>query len=123
MVYNRSHFSQVLAGSAGYLLGALHVGCVGGVCALANIAPELVCELYLGFQQKIDNRGDLTLLQHRLIGPNTAVTKTYGVAGMKQAMDMAGYYGGPTRKPLMPLVPEAQQHLRNILLDAKLIAI
>ena len=40
-------------------------------------------------------------LQHRLIGPNAAVTKVYGVPGLKAAMDIGGhYFGGVTRRPL-----------------------
>ena len=42
-------------------------------------------------------------LQHRLIGPNGAVTKRFGVPGLKQTMDWLGYYGGPSRKPLLDL--------------------
>ena len=33
---------QVLAGSASYLLPALVVGAVGGICGLANVLPEQV---------------------------------------------------------------------------------
>ena len=42
-------------------------------------------------------------LQHRLIAPNGAVTKKFGVPGLKKAMDWLGYYGGPSRKPLLEL--------------------
>ena len=42
-------------------------------------------------------------LQHRLISPNGAVTKRFGVPGLKQAMEWLGYYGGPSRKPLLDL--------------------
>ena len=33
---------QVLAGSASYLLSALTVGAVGGICGLANVLPAEV---------------------------------------------------------------------------------
>ena len=36
---------QVIAGSAGFLLAALTVGSVGGICALANVLPRPVCDL------------------------------------------------------------------------------
>ena len=36
----------VLAGSASFLLPALKVGAVGGICALANALPAQVCQLY-----------------------------------------------------------------------------
>jgi 4-hydroxy-2-oxoglutarate aldolase len=47
--------------------------------------------------------------QHTLIAPNSAVTKQLGVAGLKEAMDWFGYYGGPCRAPLAPL--SAQESL------------
>lgn len=36
---------SILAGSAGFLLPALSVGAVGGICALANILPNEVCQI------------------------------------------------------------------------------
>ena len=36
---------QVLAGSASFLLPALSVGAVGGICAVANVLPGPVCQL------------------------------------------------------------------------------
>lgn len=106
----RSEEFQVLAGSASFLLASLHVGAVGGICALANALPEEVCMLQQLFQdQKLD---EATALQHRLIDPNGAVTKTFGVPGLKTAMEWFGYYGGPTRKPLMPLSKEEEGKLR-----------
>jgi len=92
---------QVLAGSASFLLPALAVGAVGGICALANVLPKQVCEV-----QKLFDAGKLEeakLLQHKLIAPNSAVTKIYGVPGLKKSLDWFGYYGGPCRKPLLPL--------------------
>ena len=35
----------VLAGSANFLLPALKVGAVGGICALANALPKEVCQI------------------------------------------------------------------------------
>jgi len=102
---------QLLAGSASFLLSALMVGSVGGICALANTLPGPVCDL-----QGLYDAGDLSAardLQHKLIGPNNAVTKQFGVPGLKQAMDWCGYYGGPTRKPMLPLEPAETQELEN----------
>ena len=47
-------------------------GCVGGVCALANVLGRETCELYaLAKQGKTE---EAKTLQHKLIGPNTAVS-------------------------------------------------
>jgi 4-hydroxy-2-oxoglutarate aldolase len=40
---------SILAGSASFLLPALGVGAVGGICALANVLPNQVCEVYEKF--------------------------------------------------------------------------
>ena len=43
---------QVIAGSAGFLLPAMTVGAVGGICALANVLPAPVCKLVTLFSQQ-----------------------------------------------------------------------
>jgi 4-hydroxy-2-oxoglutarate aldolase len=114
----RSEKFQILAGSAGFLLGALAVGAVGGVCALANIAAARLTQLWKSFRE-----GDVTRarqIQLPLIEANTAVTARFGVAGLKAAMDMLGYYGGPVRAPLLPLPEEDRITLREIIQKAEL---
>jgi 4-hydroxy-2-oxoglutarate aldolase len=103
---------QILAGSASFLLSALHVGAVGGICALANALPNQVCRLQELYRQGDSARAEASELQRRLVGPNAAVTKTFGVAGMKTAMDLYGFYGGPTRRPLLPLEADEKEKLR-----------
>jgi len=110
---------QVLAGSAGFYLPALSVGAVGAVAALANIAAGPMAELGRRF-----NAGDLAAagqLQRRLVEPNLAVTRRFGVAGLKQALDWLGYYGGPVRSPLLPLTAGQAGELRSILQAASLL--
>nr|KAF6303844.1 hypothetical protein mMyoMyo1_006397 [Myotis myotis] len=101
---------QVLAGSAGFLLASYAVGAVGGVCALANVLGAQVCQL-----ERLCLTGqweDAQKLQLRLIEPNTAVTRRFGIPGLKKAMDWLGYYGGPCRAPLQELSPEEEEELR-----------
>ncbi|XP_048407119.1 4-hydroxy-2-oxoglutarate aldolase, mitochondrial [Stegostoma tigrinum] len=102
---------QVLAGSAGFLLSAYSVGAVGGVCALANVLGEPLCnleKLCLGGQW-----AEARELQYRLIEPNTAITQKYGIAALKEAMGWFGYYGGLCRSPLLPLTEAERKDLRN----------
>jgi 4-hydroxy-2-oxoglutarate aldolase len=110
---------QVLAGSASFLYPAMVLGAVGGVCALANIAPRECCQL-----ADLMRRGDheaASELQLRLIAPNAAVTSRFGVPGLKQALDWVGYYGGTARSPLGPLAEEEVAELRRVLVEAELI--
>ncbi|CAL4062339.1 unnamed protein product, partial [Meganyctiphanes norvegica] len=103
---------QILAGSAGFLLTALQLGCVGGVCALANVLGEEVCRLQSLFEE--GNIQEAVALQYRLIGPNSAVTKQLGVSGLKQSMDWLSLYGGPTRAPILPLTQQETLSLRSV---------
>lgn len=110
---------QMLAGSASFMLAALAVGAVGCVAALANAAPGAVLELLGAFQA-----GDIEsarVIQARLLQPNHAVTAGFGVAGLKAALDMLGYYGGPVRSPLQPLRDGQRQELRQVLETAELL--
>ena len=104
---------QILAGSASFLLPALSVGAVGGVLALANIAPEACLEILRGARDGRMEEARET--QVRMVPVNTAVTRRWGVAGLKAAMEMTGLYGGPVRAPLQPLSEEERQELRAIL--------
>ena len=36
---------------------------------------------------------------------------TYGIPGLKHAMDLMGYFGGPPRLPLVPVGPAAQAEI------------
>lgn len=113
--YARPGF-QVLAGSAGFLYPALCMGAVGGVLALANIAPQQCCDIVSLF--KHGKHEDVRELQQRMIPPNTAVTARFGVPGLKAALDMLGYYGGPPRSPMLPLPDAQKESLRNIMVEA-----
>jgi len=116
--YARPGF-QVLAGSAGFLYPALCLGAVGGVLALSNIAPQQCCDLFDLFHQ--GRHAEAKELQLRLISPNDAVTARFGVAGLKAAMEMIGFYGGPPRNPLQPLNNEQREILRGVLEEAGII--
>lgn len=104
---------QVLAGSASFLLQSYVIGAVGGVCALANVLGEEVCQLHSAYRE-----GNLELakqLQLSLVEPNVALTRRFGVAGLKAAMDWRGMYGGPVRRPLQPLTSKEEKTLADIL--------
>uniref|UniRef100_W5LQE8 4-hydroxy-2-oxoglutarate aldolase, mitochondrial n=1 Tax=Astyanax mexicanus TaxID=7994 RepID=W5LQE8_ASTMX len=107
----RTQDFQVLAGSAGFLMAAYSVGAVGGVCALANVLGQQVCELAdLCTSGQWDKAKEL---QYRLIEPNTAVTRKFGVPALKQAMEWFGYHGGVCRSPLQPLSEVEIKELRT----------
>ncbi|XP_071481438.1 4-hydroxy-2-oxoglutarate aldolase, mitochondrial-like [Diadema antillarum] len=106
---------QVLAGSGGFLLPALTVGAVGGVCAVANVLGRETCQVYELF--KAGQTAEAVALQHRLIAPNACVTRKYGIPGLKTAMDWFGFYGGPTRSPLVPLSEDVTAAMKKDFTD------
>jgi 4-hydroxy-2-oxoglutarate aldolase len=110
---------HVLAGSAGHLLPALALGASGGILALANIAPRECCNIFDDFRK--GRYAEAKDLQLKLLAANKAVTAGFGVAGLKAALDMVGYYGGNPRPPLLPLGEEQRNELRKILEKANLI--
>jgi 4-hydroxy-2-oxoglutarate aldolase len=56
-----------------------------------------------------------------MVPVNTAITATYGVAGLKAALDMLGFYGGPVRAPLLDLGKGGCQALQQTLIDGGLL--
>ena len=51
-----------------------------------------------------------------LLELNQKFSGKFGVAGVKAAMDLAGFYGGPPRAPLPPLTADEKKKLREDLI-------
>ena len=97
-----THPFQVLVGVAPNLFAALSVGAHGGILAVANVFPELCVTLYR--YVRAGRHADALELQRALTPLARAVTATYGVAGLKSALDaVGGYVGGAPRLPLLPI--------------------
>lgn len=102
---------QVLVGSAPTLYASLCVGAVGGIVAAACVIPDQCVELYeLARQGK---HAEALALQQRITPLAKSVTSRFGVAGLKAAMDLAGYVGGLPRRPLSPAGPAVLETLRS----------
>ena len=57
--------------------------------------------------------------QNRIARAAQLVTTKYGIPGLKHAMDLNGYYGGPPRLPLSVPTPEAKREIEEALRDLK----
>jgi 4-hydroxy-2-oxoglutarate aldolase len=106
---------QVLAGSAGFFFAGLALGAVGGILALANIAPLQALDIYHFF--RAGRWDEAAELQRKMIPVNAAVTARFDIAGLKAALEMLGYYGGPVRPPLLDLTESERSTLRGILIE------
>ncbi|MCD6090586.1 MAG: dihydrodipicolinate synthase family protein [Bacteroidales bacterium] len=104
---------QVLAGSAGFLLSAFTVGAVGGILALANIAPQQCIDIQKHFQKNDLNKA--RKLQAAMIPVNTAITARWGVPALKTAMDSIGLFGGNARKPVQAISENIKTKLLSLL--------
>jgi 4-hydroxy-2-oxoglutarate aldolase len=110
---------QVLAGTGGFFFAGLSLGAVGGVLALANVAPQESIDLYGLYRAgEWEKAADL---QRRMLPVNAAITSRFGIPGLKAALDLLGYYGGPVRSPLLDLGAAERETVRGILADAGLI--
>jgi 4-hydroxy-2-oxoglutarate aldolase len=125
---NMGHFGEIIhktprdfsciVGTASVLFPGLCLGASGGILALANIAPNECIQI-----QKLFDKGrmnEAAELQKSLIEINKAITSKYGVAGLKAAMDLVGFYGGLPRSPLNGLNDIQTEDLKSILLKANI---
>lgn len=88
----------VMIGNGTVLCEALQAGARGGILAVGCAVPELCIEIYRALQAGEIDRANL--LQEKLTPLARAVTRTYGIGGLKSAMEMTGFVGGPVRAPL-----------------------
>jgi 4-hydroxy-2-oxoglutarate aldolase len=101
----------VIAGSAPTFYPSLCVGATGGILAVSCVLPALCVELHGHF--RAGRHTEARELQRRLTPLAKLVTTGFGVAGLKKAMDVAGFAGGEPRGPLGPLTPEAASQVRD----------
>jgi len=92
---------QVLSGTVSTLFPSMSLGVSGGVVSLANAFPEPCCKLF--DRASKGEMEEARTLHYKLFKLNKAVSGSYGVAGVKYAMEIGGYYGGDPRLPLLPL--------------------
>jgi 4-hydroxy-2-oxoglutarate aldolase len=108
---------QVLVGSAPTLWPSLLMGACGAILAYANAAPYSVIAIWEAYRQRDEAAG--LDWQNRIGRPSTLVTTKYGIPGLKYAMDLNGYYGGPPRLPLTVPGPAAKAEIEAAFKDLK----
>jgi 4-hydroxy-2-oxoglutarate aldolase len=103
----------VLSGWAPVAYPAWVMGASGAIIAVANILPDVCVNLWNHF---VEGRHDeARTLQQRLLPVAQLVSSVHSVAGLKSALDLLGYPGGPVRSPLQPASMAAVDEIRTAL--------
>ncbi|MFC6733272.1 MULTISPECIES: dihydrodipicolinate synthase family protein [unclassified Haladaptatus] len=106
-------------GSDSLLFSGLSLGCHGMVSAVANVFPELVCDLYDAHEA-----GDLSRsrdLQRTVFGVRRALKSGPYMAGVKTALRLRGFDAGPLRSPLRTMDDAQQASLESKLSELELL--
>ena len=108
---------QIVVGLAQKLEPSLQAGAVGGILAFACAAPTACYEIYTAWKE-----GDAELArlkQDRITKATTRVSGELSIPGLKYGMDLNGYFGGPSRLPLLPLTGELKAEVERLLADVR----
>jgi dihydrodipicolinate synthase/N-acetylneuraminate lyase len=90
---------------------------VGAILAFADPAPTACYEIYAAWKE-----GDAELArlkQARIANAADRIAGEIGIPGLKHAMDVNGYYGGPARLPLLPLTADLKAEVERLLADIR----
>ncbi len=90
----------VMSGWAPVLYPAMMAGAAGGILAVANVLPESCVALYQ--HVKAGRHKDALALQRSITKVAMLVSSVHGISGLKAALEMTGFSGGPVRAPLQP---------------------
>jgi 4-hydroxy-2-oxoglutarate aldolase len=103
----------VLAGTALNFYPALCVGATGGILALSCVLPDACAQVFALFNAK--RHDEARALQRQLVPMAKLLGQSYGVPGLKAALNLAGYDTGFPRPPLSPAPESAIVALREAL--------
>jgi 4-hydroxy-2-oxoglutarate aldolase len=109
----------LLAGAGERMVDALAAQADGAIAALANLAPAATAGIRKAwFGGHADQAWQL---QHTIAPLGEALTRGYGVPGLKAALRMLSYDHGDPRPPLPPLPARDLPDLRRLLEEAQLL--
>jgi dihydrodipicolinate synthase/N-acetylneuraminate lyase len=106
-----------MVGAAHQLEPSLGFGAIGAILAFACPAPMACYEISAALKD-----GDISLArekQERVKLAAQRVVGDLGVPGVKYAMDINGYYGGPSRLPFLPLSGEQKAEIEKLMAGIK----
>ena len=104
---------QLLTGASTTIYPTMVLGGKGAILALATFLPEICIEIYIA--AAAGDSAKALELQRRVIQPTQKIVGAKGISGVKYAMDCRGYYGGPARRPLLPLQEAEKKDVESLL--------
>jgi 4-hydroxy-2-oxoglutarate aldolase len=104
---------NVLAGTTATFFAALALGAVGGILALGCVVPDTCARLFE--LTRAGRHAEAVALQRRLMPLARLLGPTYGVPGLKAALNLLGIDVGVPRAPLSPVPDSAVLALRDAL--------
>jgi 4-hydroxy-2-oxoglutarate aldolase len=107
----------ILAGSESQVWESFKAGASGAALTFASAAPYATIAIWEAFRRREEEAG--IEWQARIFPPSFLVTDLYGVPGLKHAMDLNGYYGGPPRLPFVTAPSAARAEIENAFRDLK----
>ena len=107
----------ILEGTEGKVWESLKAGANGTVLGFASAAPYATIAIWEAYRTREEEAG--VDWQNRIVHPSILVSDLYGVPGLKHAMDLNGYYGGPPRLPFSPITPAARIEIEEAFRDLK----
>lgn len=110
---------HVLVGAAAALLPSLAIGSAGGILALAVIAAREFCAVYALARE--GRWSEAREIAARMMAADRGIAGRYGIGGLKAALDLQGFYGGPCRAPLGTPDGEAIEDIKEVLATAGLL--
>jgi 4-hydroxy-2-oxoglutarate aldolase len=102
---------QVLAGTTSTFYAALCVGAAGGILAPACVIPDACMRLFELVHA--GRHAEAVQLQRELLPLARLLGASYGVPGLKAALNIVGYDVGLPRPPLLPVNEAAIDALRD----------
>ena len=101
--------TPLLVGASAKFDECLMRGADGGILAIANPLPNLACRILEKF-----SLGDVSGAQAEQdkIREAAGTAPKYGIQGLKYAMEVRGFRGGPCRHPLPPVTEDAKIQIR-----------
>ena len=108
---------QVLVGAAQKLEPSLQAGAIGAILAFADAAPTACYEIYAAWKEGDNELARLK--QQKIATAAQRLVGDLGVPGLKYALDLNGYFGGPVRLPLLPITGDVKAEIEHFMADIR----